>query len=354
VKASFERVAECLYRNHRGVYFALVKVSRKQIKRSLQTKDRQLANRLLARFREKAERLDGSSHRDVRFNELGDQWLESIRSGLKPSSYQRRVSSLNQMKSFFKGEMIRGISADQIDRWKSSRGNEVSARTFNIDLETLRLLFDYAKDVKRIILENPLEDVRRKKEPRRTPPIPTKDQFSAMVAALRAAPQASVPGGAADLVEFLGYSGCRLGEAREILWEDINFKRETLHITGGEKLTKNHEHRTIPLFSPLIELLGRMKDKRDERAKLFSVMHSRNAILNVCDRLRLPQFGHHSMRHFFCSNAIEEGIDFKVIAGWLGHKDGGILVAKTYGHLRQDHSKQMAQRMTFSAVRSAD
>jgi len=56
------------------------------------------------------------------------------------------------------------------------------------------------------------------------------------------------------------------------------------------------------------------------------------------------------MRHYFCSNAIEAGIDFKVIAGWLGHKDGGILVAKTYGHLRDTHSFEMAKRMTSSAL----
>jgi site-specific recombinase XerD len=55
------------------------------------------------------------------------------------------------------------------------------------------------------------------------------------------------------------------------------------------------------------------------------------------------------MRHYFCSNAIEAGIDFKVIAGWLGHKDGGILVAKTYGHLRDTHSFEMAKRMTVNA-----
>jgi len=34
------------------------------------------------------------------------------------------------------------------------------------------------------------------------------------------------------------------------------------------------------------------------------------------------------MRHFFCSNAIEIGVDFKTIAYWLGHTDGGVLVAR--------------------------
>jgi len=57
----------------------------------------------------------------------------------------------------------------------------------------------------------------------------------------------------------------------------------------------------------------------------------------------------HTMRHFSCSNAIEAGCDFKVIAEWLGHKDGGVLVAMTYGHLRSEHSAAMAKRLTFDA-----
>jgi hypothetical protein len=38
------------------------------------------------------------------------------------------------------------------------------------------------------------------------------------------------------------------------------------------------------------------------------------------------------MRHFFVSNALEKGMDFKTVAAWVGHKDGGLLVAKTCGH----------------------
>jgi hypothetical protein len=45
------------------------------------------------------------------------------------------------------------------------------------------------------------------------------------------------------------------------------------------------------------------------------------------------------------SNAIEAGVDFKTIAAWVGHKDGGLLVAKTYGHLRDTHSFEMAQKL---------
>jgi hypothetical protein len=42
------KVAECLYRNGHGTYFALLKVRGKQIKKSLKTEDSALARRRLA------------------------------------------------------------------------------------------------------------------------------------------------------------------------------------------------------------------------------------------------------------------------------------------------------------------
>ena len=65
----------------------------------------------------------------------------------------------------------------------------------------------------------------------------------------------------------------------------------------------------------------------------------------ACRVANLPHFTHHCLRHYFVSNAIEKGIDFKTIAT-DHHKDGGLLVAKTYGHLRDVHSYQMARLMT--------
>jgi hypothetical protein len=83
--------------------------------------------------------------------------------------------------------------------------------------------------------------------------------------------------------------------------------------------------------------------------RIVQIYEAKKAITSACQTAKLPHFHHHSLRHFFCSNAIETGIDFKTIAGWLGHKDGGLLVAKTYGHLRDEHSAAMAKRMSWGA-----
>lgn len=57
---------------------------------------------------------------------------------------------------------------------------------------------------------------------------------------------------------------------------------------------------------------------------------------------------HHDLRHLFATRCIESGVDIPTVSRWLGHKDGGALAMKTYGHLRDEHSANMARKVTFS------
>jgi integrase len=108
----------------------------------------------------------------------------------------------------------------------------------------------------------------------------------------------------------------------------------------------------VPLFPALRELLQRIRGDRSPvpTDRVIPISDAKKAIGTACQKAKLPHFTHHTLRHYFVSNAIEAGVDFKVIASWVGHKDGGVLVAKTYGHLRDTHSFEMARRMTFSAT----
>jgi len=52
----------------------------------------------------------------------------------------------------------------------------------------------------------------------------------------------------------------------------------------------------------------------------------------------------------FATRCIESGVDVPTVSRWLGHKDGGALAMKTYGHLRREHSISQAQRVSFAPV----
>jgi len=60
-----------------------------------------------------------------------------------------------------------------------------------------------------------------------------------------------------------------------------------------------------------------------------------------------PQFTHHDFRHFFATTCIESGVDIFAVSRWLGHKDGGALAMRVYGHLRQEHSFAAIKKVAF-------
>ena len=59
--SGFQKVGECLYRySSNGVYYARIKIDGKEIRRSLETTDRDLAKRKLADFRDEQQQIDRS------------------------------------------------------------------------------------------------------------------------------------------------------------------------------------------------------------------------------------------------------------------------------------------------------
>ena len=342
----------CLYRSvASGVFYGIFKRGQRQVKKSLKTTDKELARRRLEDVRQKVIRLNTKEGRNAAFADFADRWLGTIGGRLKPSSKLRRETAVGQIKPYFVGT-VRNITESRVKDWAAWRTVGVAARTFNIERETLIQILDYAI-AEGIILENPGRAIRRQKQPKAKIIIPSRDQFCAMITAMRQ-PVTRDAAASADLTEGIAYSGMRLGEITEFQWGDVNFDLKNFTVTGGELGTKNHEARTVPLFPALERLLVAMREQLPAPLqpgdKVFQIGNARKAIATACRHANLPQYTNHTCRHFFCSNAIEVGIDFKVIAGWLGHKDGGVLVAKTYGHLRDEHSTAMAKRMTFDAT----
>jgi integrase len=348
----FIRVAPYLYRAETGMYYGKLKRNGKIHQKSLETSDFQTAKRSLKDFEKEVEsKKDGLP--DMRFEDFTKQWLESIKPHLKESTHRRRQVSVNQLLSFFKGNKLAEITQLHLEKWIKARAS-ASAQTFNLDRETLHAIFAYAKKHKIYHRENPISDVKKRKAIKAVVVSPTREQFAALLKVMRENKHDHHGKKAVHLVEFLAYSGTRIAEALSVQWRHVDFERGTILITGGDKGTKNYSQRSIPLFPPLRELLERISGGKTMPPMDYIFIHksSKTALKHASKRIGLPEgehFTHHGMRHFFCSNAIEKNIDFKVIAAWLGHKDGGILVAKTYGHLRQTHSHEMAKLMTFSA-----
>src|SRR6266545_2739745 len=231
----------------------------------------------------------------------------------------------------------------------------VSERTVNIDLMVLRNVLKMAIDDGHLRELPRIKMLDEAPSPKRQ--LITPAEFNNLIKAARRACKKNGEQ-VADYLRFLAFTGAREKEALRVRWEDVDFRSERV-IIGADRLTKNWETRRVEFNPQLRTLLRDMKRRRapdcawlfpsprrgprDEHAKSF-----RESLKMARTAAGIEWVGFHDLRHYFCSVCVMAGIDFMTIAAWLGHKDGGILVGKVYGHLLDEHRQKAARLVRFA------
>jgi integrase len=151
-----------------------------------------------------------------------------------------------------------------------------------------------------------------------------------------------------------------------LLWEDIRDNVEHPYIyVQCEKKRKGEKwrrRRKVPFYGgrdgSMMELIRELRKRwytgnpKDPVFKGVSRGRGFNKHLAAaCKELKIMHDGkplvlcQHDLRHIFATRCVEEGADWKTLAEWLGHEDGGILAAKIYTSSRDDHSFEIAERL---------
>jgi integrase len=109
------------------------------------------------------------------------------------------------------------------------------------------------------------------------------------------------------------------------------------------------------MIGEMRQLLERMRAQRQNEPVTGSVMRVREcqkAMDRAAKVVGMKRITHHDLRHLFATRCIESGVDIPTVSRWLGHRDGGALAMRVYGHLRDQHSTEMAQKVSFSSAAS--
>jgi hypothetical protein len=54
----------------------------------------------------------------------------------------------------------------------------------------------------------------------------------------------------------------------------------------------------------------------------------------------------HHGKHFFISGCVMRGVDFKTIALWANHRDGGVLIGTKYAHFASGHTEAQFAKLS--------
>jgi len=342
----FQKVGECLYRySSNGVYYGRIRVDGKEIKRSLETTDRELAKRKLAQFKEEQRQIDRSQGK-LTLRELCARYLKTVQHQ-KPKTVERKTCIVGRIKRDWptgSSVQIAKIKPSDVDLWLSTvqrRANRFGSASRNLHISCVKEVFGLAvRD--RIISLSPaahLKSAKREKPIRLTP---TFEQFRAIISDVRAQQFNADAEDSADFLEFLGLAGLGQAEAGSLTRSDVDLE-------AGRIITFRHKTSTgfaIPIFPQIRPLLERLCKGKSNGHRLFRISDAKKALAGACRRLKMPPFSPRSLRRMFITRAIEKGVDVKVIAEWQGHRDGGKLILDTYSHVNRAHSQRMARLMT--------
>ena len=175
-----------------------------------------------------------------------------------------------------------------------------------------------------------------------------------------------------DLFRVLAYSGGRINESLALRWNHVDWNGRQLWIGAPEDFdaskksigkggsSKNRESRAVDFNPQLDSVLQEMHSRKapdtewmfpspQRGEKDLKASSLRESMIRARKAACLVKFGFHHLRDYFISYGVMAGIDFMTIARWAGHKDGGVLIGKVYGHLADSHRRKMADKMVIGS-----
>ena len=344
-----------------GTYYARIRIRGKLLRKSLNTNLISVAKLRLTDL-EKAERQAGENQDAIgngkmTFGQAADVFRQRIQgdASLKPRTKeyyeQRIVALLRSWPGLAEMELRRITKADCLG-WASRIGAAVSPTAYNHTISILRGIIELGVECG-ARYDNPARFIKRVGERRKKLQLPDFDQFQTFLVEIETSGSGfSEP--CAELVRFLAFGGFRKMEASFITWGDCDFTKGKIVVRGDpETGTKNGEFREVPMIPEMRQMLERMRSERAAETAETGVMRvheCQKAMDRAAMVVGMQRITHHDLRHLFATRCIESGVDIPTVSRWLGHKDGGALAMRVYGHLRDEHSVEMAQKVSFAKL----
>lgn len=117
-------------------------------------------------------------------------------------------------------------------------------------------------------------------------------------------------------------AGLRRGEVFGLHCTDVDMLKGKVRVARSyDGPTKSGKTRYVPMSAELIKAMTGARNLlfRPGNARVFEV-HDPNPVLRrLCYGVGLPELHFHSLRHTFCTIALENGVSPRQVAAWAGH-----------------------------------
>jgi len=224
--------------------------------------------------------------------------------------------------------LISDISTNVVNNYiNSMMSKKLTNRTINNSLSVIKNLARYAEE--NYGVPNQVKCIKKLDE---DPPKAKFIDLEEYKLVLGKADKISIP-----WIKFLGNTGLRASEFINLRWKDYNPDQKTITVVG-----KGRKRRTIGLNNTVIEVLEKAKlDKKVKRNDLIFLRKdgeplSRYTLYHYIEKACLEVGsdckGPHSLRHFFATQLLLNGVPIIKVSKVLGHASV-TTTEKRYAHI---------------------
>lgn len=247
---------------------------------------------------------------------------QAVKKGLKPSTINRRVTTLKSVLS--RATLWGFIEQSPLKGTKLLRTDKMGKVRFLSNEEEIQL---------RSALDARERDERQKR-----------DRYNDWLIARHKQPVPALDGQFCDhlkpLVLLALNTGMRRGEIFNLRWPDVDLKGKQLTIRGEQ--AKSGNTRYLPLNNEAFAILVAWRNQTTGDGLVFPspttgerLNHIKRSWAGLLKRAKIQDFRFHDLRHTFASKLVMAGVDLNTVRELLGHSS--IDMTLRYAHLAPEH-----------------
>lgn len=353
-----------LFKNPNGFYYLYFncEITHKRKKISCKTKLKSEAVKFLSDFKNNISGIETRKKQkemNVHYiSDLRSEVMKYVNDNFRKGTAEIYSGLFNNMLRIYKNDKpIRLLTNKDIEFYKSERLNEVSKSTVNIDLTTMKAVFNIAVKFN-WIENNPCKNVSKLS-------ISEKEILSFSGAEVNLILNNIQDIYLKNIVLFNLYTGCRISEILNIQWKDVNLNERILYIRNKVNFeTKRGKNREIPISDKLSDFLNDLlkvnsnenifpindPDKYifvNERGIKFNIDYISKKFKKILRFLNFPEkFHFHCLRHTFITNLIKSGVNINYVKEIAGHSD--IQTTMNYIHIVTNDLREAVNKINIA------
>lgn len=266
-----------------------------------------------------------------KFSDLEEKVIGFVKDNHRTGTVSIYKFTMKSFRETIGNKLLNQITIEDVECFKSNRLKKVRPSTCNIDIATLKAIFNIGIKFG-WVLHNPVKGIPKLKIPQKEKLCMSDEEVAKLLNEVKDYPLMR------NIILFGLYTGCRMKEISNLQWKDIDLKDRIICIRNKEDFnTKTGKSRLIPISDKLFDIInriiienGNIINFHDSDSYVFSkennIRYTNSSITHMFKyyirKAGLPdKFHFHCLRHTFITNCIKRGININYVQALAGHSE---------------------------------